>query len=251
MLKIENLTINFDGLLAVNNLSFEIQKGEVFGLIGPNGAGKTTCFNMISGTLEPTSGNIFLEEEQIGGKNMFEINRKGIARTYQNISLFGNMTVLENIMVGEHSVSKCGIFSAIIRNKKQREEEKSIREKALDLLKEVGLLERQEWKANSLSYGDQRRLEIARALASNPKVLLLDEPAAGMNPTEKEELRLLIEQLKKTGLTILLVEHDMKFVMNIVDRICVMNYGERIALGPPEAIQNDENVIEAYLGGGE
>ncbi len=249
MLKLDNITIRFGGLVAVNQLSFEIKKGEIFGLIGPNGAGKTTTFNMISGTFKPTDGRIFLNDEQIDGMPMFRINRKGIARTYQNINLFRTMTVLENVLVGQHPHLQSGLPAAIFKTPKQRREEREAVEKAREILNLVGIRGKEAWIASSLSYGDQRRLEIARALASNPVLLLLDEPAAGMNPSEKVDLANLVRKIRDTGVTVLLVEHDMKFVMGITDRICVLNYGKRIALGVPSEIQSNPEVIEAYLGG--
>jgi branched-chain amino acid transport system ATP-binding protein len=249
MLKLNNITIRFGGLVAVNQLSFEIEQGEIFGLIGPNGAGKTTTFNMISGTFEPTEGQIELEGKRIDGMPMFKINRLGIARTYQNINLFRTMTVLENVLVGLHPHLETGLPAAIFKTPKQRREEQKSIEKAKRILDLVHIKDKDDWYASSLSYGEQRRLEIGRALASDPKLLLLDEPAAGMNPIEKEELAELVRKIRDTGVTVLLVEHDMKFVMGITDRICVLNYGKRIAMGNPSEIQSNPDVIEAYLGG--
>ncbi|MBE6828677.1 MAG: ABC transporter ATP-binding protein [Ruminococcaceae bacterium] len=249
MLKVQNLTIRFGGLVAVDGLNFEIQKGEIFGLIGPNGAGKTTCFNMISGTFKPTSGSIELNGKRIDGKQMYQINKLGVARTYQNINLFKTMTALENILVGQHARLSCGLPSSVLKMPKERREETQAKRKAAEILEFVGLKGKETVLSNAMPYGDQRLLEIARALASDPCLLLLDEPAAGMNPTEKNQLADLILKIRETGITVLLVEHDMKFVMGITDEICVLNYGKRIALGKPEEVQKNEDVIAAYLGG--
>ncbi|HHV12695.1 MAG TPA: ABC transporter ATP-binding protein [Clostridiales bacterium] len=251
MLKVTDLTIKFGGLIAVDSVNFEINKGDIFGLIGPNGAGKTTSFNMISGTFKPTSGTIELNGQRIDGKPMYQINKLGIARTYQNINLFKSMTVLENLLVGQHSRLSSGLPSAVLRLGKQRHEEEAARKKALEILKFVSLDGKEEVQSNALPYGEQRILEIGRALASDPSLLLLDEPAAGMNPTEKNQLADLIIKIRAKGITVLLVEHDMRFVMGITDRICVLNYGKRIALGTPEEVQKNEEVITAYLGGGD
>lgn len=251
MLKVTDLTIRFGGLVAVDSLNFDIQKGEIFGLIGPNGAGKTTSFNMISGTFKPTSGTIELNGKRIDGKLMFQINKLGIARTYQNINLFKSMTVLENLLVGQHSRLTSGLPSAIFKIIKQRKEEKAAVKKAMEILEFIGLKGKENVQSCSLAYGEQRILEIGRALASDPCLLLLDEPAAGMNPTEKNILADLVLRIRAKGITVLLVEHDMKFVMGITDRICVLNYGKRIALGTPGEVQKNPEVVTAYLGGGE
>jgi branched-chain amino acid transport system ATP-binding protein len=249
MLKLNNVTLKFGGLTANKNVSFEVKKGEIFGLIGPNGAGKTTLFNVISGVYKPTEGSVEFLGKDISGKKPYQVNMLGIARTYQNINLFGDMTVLENVMVGRHSRTKAGIFSAMFRLGKHRREEKDIVEKSMEVLEFMGLKDLYNYKASSLSYGQQRRLEIARAMASEPELLLLDEPAAGMNTGEKLELREDIKKIQKYGITILIVEHDMRVVFGISERVAVLNYGELIALGTPNEVQKNEDVINAYLGG--
>lgn len=250
MLKLEKATIKFGGLTAVNEVTTEIPKGAIFGLIGPNGAGKTTTFNIISGVYGPTSGKVIFNGKEIQGLPPYKINELGIARTYQNINLFKKMTVLENVMVGCHTKTSSGLAAAIFKTKKEREEEKAVVKKCMEILKFMDLEEKADYKASNLSYGEQRRLEISRALASEPTMLLLDEPAAGMNGKEKEELCETIKKINHKGITILLVEHDMKLVMNVTHMICVLNYGKKIAFGEPEYIQNHEEVIAAYLGGG-
>jgi branched-chain amino acid transport system ATP-binding protein len=250
MLSIQEATIKFGGLTAVNQVTFNIPKGAIFGLIGPNGAGKTTLFNIISGVYAPTSGKIVFENKEIQGLPPHKINYLGISRTYQNINLFKKMTVLENVMVGCHSRTHEGLTSAILRTPKQRLEEANVIEKSMAILDFMDLTDKATQKASSLSYGEQRRLEISRAMASDPKLLLLDEPAAGMNGREKDELRETIQKISDRGITVLLVEHDMKLVMNVTHQICVLNYGKKIAEGDPESIQNHQEVIAAYLGGG-
>lgn len=249
MLTLDKLTIKFGGLTAVDNVSFEIPKGSIYGLIGPNGAGKTTCFNMITGVYKPTSGRVLLNGQEIQGKMPYKINELGIARTYQNINLFKKMTVLENVMVGCHTKSSAGLAAAIFRTPKQRAEEKSVIEKSMEILTFMELADKANFLASGLSYGEQRRLEISRAMASAPSLLLLDEPAAGMNSKEKEELTETIRKISQKGFTVLLVEHDMKLVMNVCQNICVLNFGKKIAEGEPAYIQSHEEVIEAYLGG--
>jgi branched-chain amino acid transport system ATP-binding protein len=250
MLKLEKATIAFGGLIAVNEVSFTVNQGEIFGLIGPNGAGKTTLFNLISGVHKLTSGAISFDGKSLSGLEPYQITQQGIARTYQNINLFSNLTVLENVMIGRHIQSRSGLMAAICRTPAQRREEAEIRAKCCELLDFMELRDKAELQAKNLSYGEQRRLEIARAMATEPKMLLLDEPAAGMNSTEKVELTEMIRRIRDRGITILLVEHDMKLVMKVTDRIAVLNFGKLIAQGTPTEIQNNPEVITAYLGGG-
>lgn len=250
MLKIDAATIKFGGLTAVDEVSFEVGDGDIFGLIGPNGAGKTTLFNIISGVFAPNSGKIYLKDEDITGLAPFQICCKGIARTYQNINLFHSLTAMENVTIGCHHKIKSRLLSELVHTKKQQSEERQIREKCMALLEFVGLEDKASVAAKNLPYGDQRRLEIARALATEPKLLLLDEPAAGMNSSEKVALSELIRRIQEKGISILLVEHDMKLVMNLVDEISVLNFGKKIAQGSPKEIQENPAVVEAYLGGG-
>lgn len=249
MLKLENLTIKFGGLTAVNNVTTEVESGQIFGLVGPNGAGKTTTFNMISGYYAPTSGKVIFNGTEIQGKPQYVINDLGIGRTYQNINLFKKMTVLENCMIGCHPRLKTNFFDALFNTKRKRNEDEEAKQKCREILEFMSLADKESYLANSLSYGEQRRLEIARALAGDPKLLLLDEPAAGMNQSEKEELAAMIRSIRDRGITVLLVEHNMKLVMGVCDRICVLNFGEKLAEGTPEYIQSHEGVIAAYLGG--
>ncbi|SEU32679.1 amino acid/amide ABC transporter ATP-binding protein 1, HAAT family [Lacrimispora sphenoides] len=248
MLTVKDVTLRFGGLTAVNNVSLTIKQGTINGLIGPNGAGKTTFFNLISGVYTPNEGEIVFDGVKLNGKKCFEINHIGMSRTYQVINLFRKMTVVENVMVGLHPKMKSGYFSAILGTKGQREEEKEVLEKALDWLDFVGLRVNAYEMSGSLSYGKQRLLEIVRALASNPKLLLLDEPAAGMNSKEKEELFDILRKIQNLGVTILMIEHDMKLMMGITDYIFVLNYGKKLAEGTPVQIQNNPEVIAAYLG---
>lgn len=250
MLTIDKATIKFGGLTAVNEVSFEVKDGSIFGLIGPNGAGKTTLFNLISGVHSLTSGDILFRDRSIKGLQPYQINSRGIARTYQNINLFYTLSVLDNVKIGRHSRIKSGLVSNILRTPAQQREEKEIIEKSMELLRFVGLEDKFGFMSKNLSYGDQRRLEIARALAGDPKLLLLDEPAAGMNSKEKMDLTDLIHRINDRGITILLVEHDMKLVMNITHEITVINFGKKIAQGTPKEIQENPEVIAAYLGGG-
>lgn len=250
LLDIKNLSIVFGGLTAVSDVSFYINEGEIFGLIGPNGAGKTTLFNMITGVYVPTSGDVVFDDKSIAGKKTFVINNAGISRTFQNIRLFKEMTAIDNIMLAMNRQTNYNILQSLLGSRKYRKEEKRIRGLAMKLLEFMGIEKYAEYKAMNLPYGQQRKLEIARALASNPKLLLLDEPAAGMNPTETAELAEIVRRIReKLGATILLIEHDMSFVMTLCERIVVLDYGKLIANGKPQKIRDDPKVIAAYLGG--
>ena len=248
-LKTEHLCIQFGGLRAVDDVNIEIKKGELYGLIGPNGAGKTTFFNLLTGVYKPTSGKIYLYGEDITGKAPADVNRMGIARTFQNIRLFNSLTVLENVMVGLSNQISCNVAQSVLRLPRHKSSEKEFEERAMELLKLFKLDEFKDYKAANLPYGKQRRLEIARAMATNPKLLLLDEPAAGMNPHETEELMEDIAFIRKEfDMTILLIEHDMSLVGGICENVTVLNFGTELASGETAKVLSDPAVVKAYLG---
>ncbi len=249
ILKVDSITMQFGGVTAIDNLSFEVEKGTIYGLIGPNGAGKTTIFNIITGNLKPTKGKIYLEGKDITGTKPNKVVYKGVARTFQNIRLFKSMSVLDNILIGFDAKAKYTYFEAILRLPRYYKYEKIIKEEAKKLLDIFGLTQYENYFATELSYGMQRKVEIARALATNPKLLLLDEPAAGMNPKETDELADIIFKIKEEfDLTVLLIEHDMKFVNKMCDKLTVLDYGEKIFEGKPSDAIVDKKVIAAYLG---
>jgi branched-chain amino acid transport system ATP-binding protein len=248
LLEVKNLVVKFGGVTALDNVDLHVNQGEIAALIGPNGAGKTTVFNIVTGYYTPAEGEILVDGKSMLGLRPYKIARAGLARTFQNIRLFGDMTAVENVATAADALNKSGLVGSLFGVPRSRRDEKASMEKAHELLKFIGLDHRALQMARNLPYGDQRRLEIARALALNPKVLLLDEPAAGFNPQEKVELGELIRKIRDRGFAVLLIEHDMSLVMKISDRISVLDFGQKIAEGKPEEIQNNQRVIDAYLG---
>lgn len=250
ILEANNVCKYFGGLKAVEKVNMQVKKHDIFGIIGPNGAGKTTFFNICSGIYKPTSGDILFNGESIINMKPEQIAKKGIARTFQNIQLFKNMSVLDNVKIGFHIRTKTNILDSILRNTKLRYDEELVINDGIEILKKVGLYEYKDTLAGNLAYGIQRRVEIARALALNPEIILLDEPAAGMNPSETQGLMKFIQDLNKEGYTIMVIEHDMKFIMSMSNKVLVLNFGQKISEGPPQYVKQDEKVITAYFGKG-
>jgi len=250
ILESKNVSKHFGGIKAVNHVDMKIEKGDIFGIIGPNGAGKTTFFNVCSGTIPATEGQVYFKGELITGKSPAQIARRGLARTFQNIKLFNYMTVLENVKIGFHMHTSTNLFDAVLNNKKFKRDEEFAIEEGKKIIEKVGLLDYMDVQAGNLAYGVQRRVEIARALALNPDILLLDEPAAGMNPNETRDLLEFVKMLNNDGYTIAVIEHDMKFVMNLCKNIMVLNFGTKICEGDAEHVKNDPKVHEAYFGKG-